>query len=145
MKKIYKARLPYIFGNSVLLVFPLLLTIVNFAEVDGVQRNESIGLISFWLLAMVITLAPFVFKLEVGVNYVKTYFFGFPIRTVEVSNVQVLEYGNLFRGGLGFGKGLKMWIKTGRGRKYFSIGEKAYGKEAITHIREVLGKNLPSY
>jgi hypothetical protein len=41
-------------------------------------------------------------------------------------------------GGLGYGKGLKGWEKTRRGRRYFSIAEAPYGKQAIEHAKHVL-------
>ena len=80
------------------------------------------------------------FKLEVGTDYIKSYFLGLCIRKLRASDIRTLEYGNLMRwGDAGYGKGLKGWEKTKNGGvKYFSMGENFYGKEAIEHVRRVL-------
>ena len=80
------------------------------------------------------------FKLEVGVDYIKSYFVGLCIRTLHASDIQALEYGNLMRwGSAGYGKGLKGWEKIRDGRiTYFTLGENFYGEETIEHVRQVL-------
>ena len=69
-------------------------------------------LAGFWTFEDILTAIPFMFKLEVGDNYIKSYFLGFCIRTLHASDIQALEYGNLMRwGSAGYGKGLKGWEK----------------------------------
>jgi hypothetical protein len=47
--------------------------------VDGEPADKSrlVGLLGFWIIGLVVTAAPFCFKLEIGSDYVKTYFLGF--------------------------------------------------------------------
>lgn len=139
--KTYKIKRSYILGNSAVLIFPLVMTFVVLAEGEAARSNEWIGVGAFWLIGFVILIFLSTAKIEVGDNYVQPYFFGFRKRKVQAIDIEVLEYGNLFRGGLGVGKGLKMWVKTPGRRKYLSIGEKAYGEEAIEHMRKVLTSN----
>lgn len=139
--KIYKIRKNYILNNSVLLIFPAVLTVVTLSE-GSVASSEIFSLGMFWLLCLLITFVPILFRIEVGSNDIKTFFFGFQTSHIQAEDVEVLEYGNLFRGGLGVGKGLKMWVKTSKGRKAITIGEKAYGKEAVEHMKQVLESKL---
>lgn len=134
---IYRTRRPYILGSLFLFVFPFLLTLVVFTEGQAAQPNEWIGIGIFWVLSLLVVLIPFGFKLEVGNDYVKSYFFGILIKTLKSSDITVVKYDNLFRGGLGFGKGLHVRTKTGL-NKIFSFGENLYGKEAIDHVQRVL-------
>ncbi len=137
--KTYKIRKNYILGNSILLVFPLLLTLITIFEGNTSTSNEWIGIVFFWLLCVLVTFVPALFSIKVGNSFIETYFLNFRTKRVQVADVEVIEYGNLFRGGLGVGKGLKIWVRNPSGsRSYRSIGEKAYGKEAITHIRKIL-------
>ncbi|MEK7564321.1 MAG: hypothetical protein AAB510_01995 [Patescibacteria group bacterium] len=136
--KTYKIKKSHILGNSIFLIFPLVMTLIILTEEGGAQQNEWIGVGIFWLIGVLVLVLLSGSKMEVGTDYIRPYFFGFPRRKIEASNIEVLEYGNLFRGGLGVGKGLKMWVKTSKGRKALTVGEKAYGKEAIDHMKSVL-------
>jgi hypothetical protein len=139
--KIYKPQKSFILGNSVVLIFPLILTIMSFSSGGKIPSHEIKGLVGFWVLTLLLTFVPLVLKIGVGDDYVKHYFLGFLTRNLKKSDVEVLEYGNLLRaGGLGFGKGLKAWERRKNGLKYYSVGENAFGKEAIEHIRRVLSK-----
>lgn len=102
------------------------------------RHIQALG--GFYLMTLIFGLAPFLSKLEVGKDYVRAFPFGFPGNYIRASEIIVLEYGNLMRfGGLGYGKGLKIWVQTKSGsRKYYDIGELFYGKEAVDHVRRVL-------
>jgi hypothetical protein len=114
-------------------------TLPIFLEGQAPSGQKVFALCLFWLAGIALTWLPFAFTLEVGDRYVRTSLLGFQIRKVTASNVELLEYGNLFRaGGLGMGKGLKIWEKTNNGLKYFSIGEGAYGTDAIADARRAL-------
>lgn len=110
---------------------------VTILEGGSAEKNEWIGLIGFWVLSCIIAFAPLGSRLEVGKDYIKNYFFGFCTSTIKQEDVMVINYGNLFRGGLGYGKGLNIRVKNGFGKNH-SIGEKLYGKEAIEHVRRIL-------
>ena len=125
-------------GGIVVLAIVLILTLFDWFGNAPLDSTQIIGLGTFWLIGILITIVPFGFRLEIGGDYIKTYFLGFTIRDLQASNVQVMEYGNLLRGGLGAGKGLKIWEKTKKGKRYFSIGENAYGKEGIAHAKRAL-------
>ena len=140
--KTYKIKKSYILGNCIFLIFPLVMVLIILTEEGGAQQNEWLGVVIFWLFGILALLFLSGSSMEVGTDYVRPYFFGYPRKKIEASNIEVLEYGNLFRGGLGVGKGLKMWVKTSKGRKALTIGEKAYGKEAIQHIKSVLESKL---
>lgn len=114
------------------------LTLPLLVDGEPIDQKKLFGLISFWLIGIIVTLAPFGFRLEIGDNYVKTSFLGFCTRNLLSSNVQSVEYGSLLRGGLGAGKGLKGWEKIDGKSKYFSIEEKFWGKEAIEHAKKSL-------
>jgi hypothetical protein len=103
------------------------------------EARRLVGLAGFWLIGILVSVIPLGFTLEVGQDYVKTMFLKRCLRTLRSSNIERFAYRNLFRGGLGFGKGLVGWEKLADGRrKYFSIGEQAYGKEAIVQAKRVL-------
>lgn len=137
--KTYKIKSKYILSNSIYFIFPLLMTFAVVSDSDGIQVNEWIGISSFWFIGILVMVVFLFSKIEVGEDYIHPYFFGFSKRKIYRKDIEVIEYGNLFRGGLGVGKGLKMWIKkSDNSLTYRSIGEKAYGKEAIAHIRKVL-------
>ncbi|MEK7113598.1 MAG: hypothetical protein AAB873_02095 [Patescibacteria group bacterium] len=140
---IYKPRKSVMGGGLVmLLVLFFGLTLPAIIEGSPLPKNELFGLLGFWFIGLVVTFLPLAFKIEIGVDYVKTYFFKFQLRDLRPANIQVLEYGNILRGGLGVGKGIKGWEKTRNGNlKYFSIGETGYGKEAIAHAKRVLENN----
>ena len=136
--KTYKIKKSYILSNSILLIFPAALTAITFSE-GNATNNEVFGLGMFWVLCLLITLVPILFRIEVGSGEIKTYFAGLLTSHIRAQDVEVMEYGNLLRGGLGVGKGLKIWSKKQNGSKvYRSIGERAYGKEAIEEIRSAL-------
>jgi amino acid permease len=141
--KIYKVRKnQYLWGGLFFGIILIALSISLIGE-GSIERTKFLGLIGFWIIAIVLTLAPFGFKLEVGEDYVKTFFLGFCLRYLKRENIEIIECGNLMRGGgLGYGKGLKGWERTKRGnRKYFSIGEDAYGKGAMKGIARALSKD----
>jgi hypothetical protein len=121
----------------------------NLIEGTPLKTNEVQGLAGIYLFSIFLAVAPFGFKLEVGNDYVKTYFLGFRLRTIQSSKVQAVVYGNLFRGGLGYGNGLTGWELVHPERKlfrskYFSIGGEAYGKDAIAHAKRVLESQMPT-
>lgn len=129
------------------LIFSLLLSIVTFASDAPPTLNELEALVGFWIFFIVLVVIPFLIKLEIGPDYVKSYLCGLCLRTIQSSRVQVASYGDLFRGGLGIGKGLKGWELVHPERKlfrnkYFSIGEQLYGKEALVHAKRVLESHL---
>ena len=132
---IYKPRffLSLINGLVLLAFIFFLLTLPVLVAGVPIESGKLLGLGGFWLMGIILSLAPLGFRLEVEDNHVRTYFIGFCTRDLQPSNIQVLEYGNLFRaGGLGVGKGLKGWEKTKRGNsKYFSIGEKFWVKRQL--------------
>ena len=136
---IYKAKLSFLLGNLIVLIFPLLLTLVVYLEGEAAQQNEWIGIGIFWIIGALITFIPLGSRLEVGEDYIKTYLFGLTTtQKTQSSDVQALTYGNVFWGGLGFGKGINFRIlRNGKSRAH-SLSEKVYGPEAITHAKRVL-------
>ncbi len=83
-------------------------------------------------------LAPFVIKLEIAGDTVKSFFLGFCTKELKASDIKSLTHRDLFPGGLGFGKGLIIHAVDKGVSKRFSIGENLYGKEAIEHVKRVL-------
>ena len=74
-----------------------------------VPPQKSIALSVFWLMGIALTLLPLGGKLEIGEDYIKTYFFGFTTTPkIRSSDTQVIAYGSLYYGGLGFGKGIRL-------------------------------------
>ncbi len=126
-----------------MLAIVFFLTLSTFTSGAPVNAGQLEGLGGFWLLGIASITLPFGFKLEVSSDYIATYFLGVRVKTLRASNIQSLTYANIFGfGGLGAGKGLRIWEKTARGGKYFSIGESVYGKEAIEHAKRVLERHL---
>jgi hypothetical protein len=126
-----------------LLVAPIVLLVPLLESGGPITGMKLFGYCLLSGISVGVALAPLGFKLEIGDDYVKTLFCGFCLRTLHASRIRVVAYGNLFRGGLGYGKGLNGWERLPSGRsKYFSIGEKAYGKEAIVHAKRVLESGL---
>ena len=119
-----------------------MLSVVTFASGTPPANNEISGLAGFWVLGTVLALIPFAPRLEITETNVSSYFLRFCVTNLHASYVLVLEYGTLMRGGLGVGKGLKIWAMSNGRRKYYSIGEKLYGKEAIAHAKRVLESQL---
>jgi hypothetical protein len=76
--------------------------------------------------------------MEVGKDYIGIYFFGFSLGATQASDVEIVDYGNLFVGGLGFGKGLRYRARVGARSKWYSLGEKFWGREAFSHARRIL-------
>lgn len=122
-----------------ILLLPLILLIPLFINGESLKENELFAVIGAVVLVFLIVVATLGWKIKVSSNEAKNYFFGFLITTMNRSNVKSVAYKNLFRGGLGVGKGLIIQLTTDKGRiKTISIGEKLYGKDAIEHIRNVL-------
>ena len=94
---IYRANRFY---SLPILIFPLLLSVVTFVSDVPPKPNEIHGLVGFWIIGLVLTIVPFGGRLAVSDSYVRAFFFGIPIKTIEASRVQVVVYGDLFRGGL---------------------------------------------
>jgi len=138
--KIYKPQRSFILGSSVALIFPIILTVLSFSGGGEVPVNEIKGLIGFWALFIVLVIFPLAGKIEVGDNFIQHYFFGFSKRKIFNHEVNSIQYQNVLFGGLGFGKGLKFYVKRGKKGFLHSIPEKMYGKEAIEHIQRVLSK-----
>lgn len=142
---VYKPRKSLMASGLAMLVLIFFgLTLPLLVDRVPAEKGKIIGLTVFWLIGIGLTLLPFAFKLEVGNDFVRTSFFGFKVRELHSKDIQVLEYGNILRlGGLGAGRGLKGWEGTKRGgSRYFSLGEAAYGKEAISHAKRVLEQKL---
>lgn len=125
-------------GLVVLAIVFFGLTLPLIVEGAPVGAGKLLGLIGFWVMGIILTLIPLAFKLEVGETYVRTYFFYFRILNLLPSNIEAMEYDNLFHGGLGVGKGLNIRINLNGKSKNTSIGENIYGKEAIMHAKRVL-------
>ncbi|MBI2120797.1 MAG: hypothetical protein HYT94_04205 [Parcubacteria group bacterium] len=125
-----------------MIFFGLTLPLIIKGETVGTQK--LMGLAGFWLFGIILTVVPLGARLEVGEDYIKTYLFGFTTtHKIYRSDIQVLEYGNLFRfGGLGYGKGIKFRALINGKSKAYSIGEYLYGKEAIAHAKRVLEAHL---
>ena len=146
--RVYKPNRFYnlVNGLTLLALFFFGLTLPVLIELTGgvpVETRKLIGLGGFWFIGIILTLAPFGFKMEVGNDYVKTYFLGLSLGKTYASDVQVLFYGNLFQGGIGFGKGLRYRVQINGRSKSYSIGEKFWGKEAFAHAKRVLESQLP--
>ena len=131
---IYKANKSY---GLPALVIPLLL-IIPILNSEVPIESRFIGFGIFLLITLAIVFVPLGSRLEVGNNFIRTSLFGFRLLELHPSNIQAITYGNLFRGGLGFGKGLNIRAVVNGKNKATSIGEKFYGKEAIAHARRVL-------
>lgn len=115
------------------------LTLPLIVEGVPIPTPKMLALISFWTLGILLTFVPLGAKLEVGADYIKTYLFNLTTtQKIYSSEVQVLQYGNIFRSGLGYGKGISFRVlKNGRSKAY-NLSEAIYGKEAIAHARQVL-------
>ena len=138
--KIYRARKSVMGGGLVVLAILFFgLTLPLIIEGSAVEERKLLGLGIFWIVGILLTVVPLGANLEVGEDYVKTYLFGFTTTPkIRASDVQVLVHGNLFHGGLGFGKGINFRaLRDGRS-KAFSISEAIYGKEALAHAKRVL-------
>lgn len=134
-KAIYKANKFY---SLPILLFPPLLTLVLILENDQVKIGELMGLGGFWLMALMFVFIPFVSRLEIEDGVVRTYIFNFCILELHSSDIRSMNYGNLFRGGLGYGKGLNIRVTIKGKNKTTSLGEKFWSKEAIEHAKRAL-------
>ena len=132
---IYKAKKTY--GLPVLFIIFLFLMPL-FGSDTPLEGGRLVGLIILLSVSIILLIAPMAFKLEVGKGYSKTYFLGFCITTIKSVDVQIVQYSNLLRGGLGVGKGLNIVININGKTKNYSVGEKLYGKKAIDHVKHVL-------
>jgi hypothetical protein len=132
---IYKANKFY---ASLILIVPLILLVPLFEGGTQIEDGKLIGYCILSFLAIILALTPFAARLEIDQDSVKSYFLNFRVSDLCASDVQVVEYGNLFRGGgIGGGKGLNIRVKKGLSKTY-SVGEKLYGTEAIIHAYKVL-------
>ncbi|MBI4118578.1 MAG: hypothetical protein HY455_03530 [Parcubacteria group bacterium] len=134
--KVYKANKYY---TIALLFVPIFLGVVFLLGDNPMTTEKWIGFSILSGMAILIALIPFAGKLEVGSNYARTYFLNFPVTTIQISDVQAIQYGKLFRGGLGYGNGLNIRFVVNGKSKFTSIGENLYGIEAIAHVSRVLG------
>ena len=134
--KIYKAKKYYNIG---LLIIPLLL-VIPLLEGGGFDSRKLLGYSIFAFVGGLLVALPLAMKLEVKQNTVKSYLFGFQVREIRASEVQSINYTNLFHGGLGFGKGLVVQVKKKGVNTRMSIGEKLFGKQAIEDVRQALKK-----
>ena len=132
---IYKANKIYGVGAFLL---PLLLIIPLFISDASITRGEIIGVSGFSLIAVLIIIAPMAFHLEVGNDYVKMYFLNFCVTQIRSIDTQIVSHSPIFKGNLGFGKGLIIYASVKGKTKRFTMGEKFYGKKAIDHVRRVL-------
>ncbi|MFM2357999.1 MAG: hypothetical protein RJA61_736 [Candidatus Parcubacteria bacterium] len=133
--KIYKANKSY---NALLLVVPIILSVVFFLGDSPITTEKWIGFAVLSGMAMLIALIPFGMRLEIGHDHVTSYFLGFQVTVIQANNIQAVQYGNLLRGGLGFGKGLNIRAVINGKSKTTSVGERLYGKEAIAHAKRIL-------
>jgi len=115
------------------------LTLPLIIESSQIPTSKLFGLISFWILGLLLTFVPLGAKLEVGKDYIKTYLFGFTTTSkISASDIQVLEYRNVFHGGLGYGKGITFRALRDGNSKAYSVADAIYGKEAIAHAKRAL-------
>lgn len=136
-KKVYKANKYY---GLPALFFPLLFVpaVLNAAVP---LENRLIGFGAFVLFSLALAIIPLCGRLEVGTNYIKTFFLNFCTLYLRASDIEAMEYGNLFHGGLGFGKGLNIRAMINGKTKTTSLGENLYGKAAIADAKRALGRN----
>lgn len=137
---IYKPKKSYLWGVLMLFLIIFLGLTLPPLIAGTLDDHQLKGLAVFYLFIFLLALFPFLSWVEIGKDYVKTYLFGLRTSHIFASDVLVLEYGSLMRlGGLGYGKGVKLWAKTkSGGKRYFSLGENIYGKDAIEHVRRAL-------
>jgi len=131
---IYKANRFYFLP----ILFVPLLAIVPLLE-GGIPLDQKrlVGYLILSGLSVLLAVIPFFTRLEVGADSVKNYFLGLCTSTIKQEDVVVINYGNLLRGGLGYGKGLNIKTKKGLSKSY-SVGEKFWGREAVMHAYNVL-------
>ena len=103
--KVYKGNPFY---SMPILIFPVLLTVIAFLEGLPFEKGELIGLLGFWIISIVLIAVPFGAKLEIGEDFVRSQLFGIKLMNLHTADIQNLQYGKLFRGGLGYGKGINI-------------------------------------
>lgn len=135
--KIYRVKTSFVAGNSIILIFPILLSVVTYFEGESVAEDAWLGVIIFWVLGLLITFSPLLARLEVGDNYIQSTFI-FKQRKITPEIVKNVSFGKFMRGGLGYGNAINFNVSNNRKYIPHSISEKMYGKEAIEHVMQVL-------
>ena len=77
-------------GLVVLAIVFFGLTLPVLVEGAPITLQKLVGLAGFWTFGIILTAIPFMFKLEVGANYIKSYVLGFCIRTVTGAKCRAL-------------------------------------------------------
>src|SRR5271156_6829335 len=115
--KIYRPKLS---STLPILLIPILFSLSFIGS--NIDNNDVIGILGFFLIAIILTLIFSCGHTDVDGQYVKSYLFGFLIMSLTSSNVKSITYGNLFKGGLGYGKGLIVYADINGKKKRFSMG-----------------------
>jgi hypothetical protein len=68
------------------------LTLSLFASAGPVMTTQYLGLAALWFLATCFTLFPFTCTLEIGNDYVKTYYLGFKVFVVRAADVKSVRF-----------------------------------------------------
>ncbi len=131
----YKANKLY---SIPLVIVPVLLLVPLLESGTPIDSGKLFGFMILSLLALFLVLLPIPARLKINNDTVKSFFLGFCLMELKASSIQLVQYGNLFHGGLGIGKGLKIRAIVNGKSKGYTIGEKFYGKEAIAHAKRVL-------
>jgi hypothetical protein len=131
--KVYKLKFS---TTAPVLLIPLLL-IYPAVIADVSLEDKVIGLTFFLIPILFVALIPLGSRLVITSENIAIYFFGFHTSIIRNQDVVKVKYQNIMKGGLGFGKGLV--ILTAKGTIH-SISEFGFGKTAIEHAKEVLGK-----
>jgi hypothetical protein len=131
----YRANTTY--GLPVLLA-PLLAIPALLQQGFPPDQGRAFGFLLFVLIALGLVALPFFSRLEIGNDVVSTYLLNYRLLELRPSDIQAIHYGNLFHGGLGFGKGLTIRVlKNGRSRTT-SLGDAFWGKEVIADVKRML-------
>src|SRR5436190_1302494 len=119
----YKARKSTMGGGIVVLLIVFFgLTLPLIMEGAVILAGKLIALLCFWIVGLLLTILPLGAKLEVGKNYIKTYLFNFPTtKKISAEDVELLNYGKIFRGGLGYGNGITFRTLVNGKSKSYSI------------------------
>ena len=137
---IYKAKpihLP-MFVVFTLLFIPIVLS-------DSIPlENKLIGLFGFFFVFLFAFLYGYLTLIVISKEGILTVYHFIYIKGLQYSakDIVAMEYGNLFKGGLGAGKGLNIIIKKNGREINTSIGEDLFGKEAIQQIQAALTKKI---
>ena len=100
-------------------------------------EHKLVGFSLFLLITLLLIVIPLEARLDVEDEVVRTRLFGFRLLEIRPSDVQVMSYGNLFRGSWIWKRSQYSGHNHGKS-KSASIGEKLYGKEAVAHAKCVL-------